>query len=125
MSLSKFQQISKNFKSKRYSRKARKGQSLVELLVAVAVGTILIGGSVSLMGVSLRGYRMFKRNLQSIVLTRQAAEVTQAIIRANWHSIADLTPGIHYKIAKRGNAYTFQKGSKCNFYYYSAISSFE
>ena len=92
--------------------KLKKGQSLVEILVAIALGVVLIGGSVTLMGVSLRGYRSFKNHLEAIISTRQAMEITQAIIRANWHSIADLTPGIHYKIAKRGNAFTFQKGEE-------------
>jgi len=76
--MAKFFKIMKfkiDFKFKIKNLKFLKGQSLVELLVALAVGTILIGGSVSLMGVSLRGYRMFKRNLQSIVLTRQATEL--------------------------------------------------
>jgi len=92
--------------------KLRKAQSLIEILIALALGVVLIGGSVTLMGVSLRGYRSFKNYLQAIISTRQAMEITQAIIRANWHSISDLTPGIHYKIAKRGNSYTFQKGEE-------------
>ena len=91
---------------------SQRGQSLIEILIALALGVVLIGGSVTLMSVSLRGYRSFKNHLQAIISTRQAMEITQAIIRANWHSISDLTPGIHYKIAKRGNSYTFQKGEE-------------
>jgi len=90
----------------------RKGQSLVEILVAVAVGTILIGGSVGLMGVSIKSYGTVRKHLQANILIRQAAEVIQSLARSNWHNIYDLTKGTDYKISLSGNFWTISAGQE-------------
>ena len=92
--------------------KFKKGQSLVEILVAVAVGTILIGGSVGLMGVSIKSYGTVRKHLQANVLIRQAAEVIQSLARSNWHNIYDLTKGTDYKISLSGNFWTISAGQE-------------
>lgn len=109
MNFNKFLRIS-NFKNR--SRSTRKAQSLVEILVAVAVGTILIGGSVGLMGVSLKSYGTVKKHLQANVLIRQGAEVIQSLARSNWHNIYDLTKGNDYKITESGNTWTISPGKE-------------
>ena len=43
---------------------------------------------------------------------RQTAEIIQSLANDNWHNLYDLTPGIHYKSVKRGNAYVMQKGEE-------------
>ncbi len=93
-------------------RKLYRAQSLLELLLSVAVGTIMIGGSVLLMGVSLKNYQSIRQNLQANSLLRQYAEVIISLAKDNWHNIADLLPGVHYKIVPRGNIYTLQKGEE-------------
>jgi len=90
----------------------RKGQSLVEILVAVSVGTILVGGSVGLMGVSIKSYGTVRKHLQANVLIRQAAEVIQSLARSNWHNIYDLTKGTDYKISLSGNFWTISAGQE-------------
>jgi len=105
----KFLRISINFF---HSRFARKGQSLIELLVAVAIGTILIGGSVALMGVSIKSYGTMKKHRQADVLMRQTAEVVQSLARSNWHSIYDLIKGDDYKISLSGNFWTISEGQE-------------
>ena len=95
-----------------HSRSARKAQSLLEALLSITLGVILIGGSVGLIGVSLRTFNTAKQHLQANSLMRQTAEIIQSLARDNWHTIYDLTPGIHYKLAKQGNAYAFQKGEE-------------
>jgi len=92
--------------------KFKKGQSLVEILVAVAIGTILIGGSVGLMGVSIKSYGTVRKHLQANVLIRQAAEVIQSLARSNWHNIYDLTKGTDYKISLSGNFWTISTGQE-------------
>jgi len=88
------------------------GQSLVELLVAIAIGTILIGGSVAMIGASIRSYGTVKKHLQTNVLMRQAAEVIQSLVRSDWHSIYDLTKGSDYKITESGNVWTISAGQE-------------
>jgi len=89
-----------------------KAQSLLEALLSIALGVILIGGSVGLIGVSLKTFNTAKQHLQANSLMRQTAEIIQSLTRDNWHNIYDLYPGIHYKTVKRGNAYVFQKGEE-------------
>ena len=91
---------------------ARKGQSLVELLVAVAIGTILIGGSVSLISVSIKSYGTVKKHLQANVLIRESAEVIQSLARSDWHNIDELTKGSNYKIVLSGNFWTISTGQE-------------
>ena len=85
--------------------KFKRAQSLVELLVAISVGTILIGGSVTLMGVSLKSYAGIRKHLQANVLIRQAIEVIQSLARYDWHSIYDLAEGSDYQISLSGNTW--------------------
>lgn len=85
--------------------KFKKAQSLVELLVAISVGTILIGGSVTLMGVSLKSYASIRKHLQANVLIRQASEVIQSLARYDWHSIDDLEEASVHRISF-GNTWT-------------------
>jgi len=90
--------------------KFKKAQSLVELLVAISIGTILIGGSVTLMGVSLKSYASIRKHLQANVLIRQTIEVIQTLARYDWHSIYDLTEASDYKISLSGNTWTISEG---------------
>ena len=89
-----------------------RGQSLVELLVAVAIGTILIGGSVTLMGVSLKSYAGIRKHFQANVLIRQATEIIQSLARSNWHSVYDLTKASDYKVDLSGNTWIISSGQE-------------
>jgi len=89
-----------------------KGQSLVELLVAISIGTILIGGSVTLMGVSLKSYGTIRKHLQANVLIRQTIEIIQILARYDWYSIYDLAEESNYKISLSGNTWTISAGQE-------------
>jgi hypothetical protein len=89
-----------------------RAQSLLEALLSIALGVILIGGSVGLIGVSLRSFNSVKQHLQANSLMRQTAEIIQSLARDNWHKIYDLYPGIHYKPVKHDNTYVIQKGEE-------------
>ena len=92
--------------------KFKKGQSLIELLVAMSVGTILIGSSVTLMGVSLKSYAGVRKHLQANVLIRQTIEIIQTLTRYDWHSIYDLAKATDYKISLSGNTWTISAGQE-------------
>jgi len=91
-------------------RKLYRAQSLLELLLSVAVGTIMIGGSVLLMGVSLKNYQSIRQNLQANSLLRQYAEVIISLAKDDWHNIADLTKDSNYHLSLSGNSWSIQSG---------------
>lgn len=76
------------------------------------VGTILIGSSVVLIGVSLKSYGTIRKHLQASVLIRQTTEVIQSLARSNWHSIYDLTKDSDYKISLSGNTWIISAGQE-------------
>ena len=92
--------------------KLKKGQSLLELLVAVAIGVILIGGSVSLMEISLKTYNSTKKNLQANVLLREAAQVIHSSVVSDWHNIYGLNKGADYKISLSGATWIISAGQE-------------
>ena len=95
----------------------RRGQSLIELLVAISIGTILIGGSVTLMGVSLKSYAGIRKHLQANVLIRESVEVIQILARYDWHSIYDRTKSTaesttDYKITASSTTWLIEAGQE-------------
>ncbi len=92
--------------------KYSKGQSLFEILIAIILGVIFIGGSTILIGMSLRGYQSAKAQLQANSLMRQNAEVIIALTKENWHSIYDLTKDTKYKITPVGNTFAISEGEE-------------
>lgn len=92
--------------------KYSKGQSLFEILIAIVLGVIFIGGSTILIGMSLRTYQASKAHLQANSLMRQNAEVIIALAKDNWHSIYDLTKDSKYKLTPVGNTFTIDSGEE-------------
>jgi hypothetical protein len=95
-----------------YLFKKRTAQSLVEILVAVAIGVILIGSSAVLMGVSLRSYSNIKQHLQANFLIRQKSEAIQSLARNDWNSIYDLSKQSDYQISLSENAWAISSGQE-------------
>ena len=62
-----------------------RGQSLLEALLSIALGVLLIGSSVGLIGISLKSFNSVKQHLQANTLLRQASEVIISLARDNWH----------------------------------------
>lgn len=89
-----------------------KAQSLIEILVAIAVGVILIGSSAILIGVSLNSYNMIRQHLQANFLIRQEAEAIQALAHNNWHSIANLEKQSDYQINLSEDIWTIDSGQE-------------
>jgi len=84
----------------------------MEILVAVAVGSILIGGSATLMAVSLRNYRMVKQKLVANGLVHQEAEIIQALGRGNWHTIYDLDKDTDYYTTASSSTWVINSGQE-------------
>ena len=73
-----------------------RAQSLLEALLSIALGVILIGSSVGLIGLSLKSFNSVKQHLQANSLMRQTAEIIQSLTRDNWHNIYDLTKNSNF-----------------------------
>ena len=89
-----------------------RGQSLLEALLSIALGVILIGGSVGLIGVSLATFNSAKQHLQANSLVRQTAEILISLTRDNWHNVYDLTKTSDYKISLSGITWTISAGQE-------------
>jgi len=99
-------------KNKHDSRYNLSGQSLLEALLSIALGVILIGSSVALMGVSLKTFNSLKQQLQANSLIRQEAEIIQSLAKDNWHSIYDLTKDSDYYATSTNNIWSFAAGEE-------------
>jgi len=75
-----------------------KAQSLIEILIAIGVGAILIGGSAVLIGVSLNSYNSTKQLLQADFLIRQESEAIESLAQNNWYFIHALNKDTDYCI---------------------------
>jgi len=89
-----------------------KAQSLLELLLSIAVGVIMIGGSVLLMSTSLRSYQDIKHKVTANSLLRQQDEIIISLAQDNWHSIGDLTPNTNYYATSTNNLWTVASGQE-------------
>lgn len=89
-----------------------KAQSLLELLLSIAIGTILIGGSVLLMGTSLRGFSAIKQKTTINSLLRQQNEIIISLAQDNWHNIYDLTRNSNYYATSTNNVLTISSGQQ-------------
>ncbi|MDD3427591.1 MAG: prepilin-type N-terminal cleavage/methylation domain-containing protein [Caldisericia bacterium] len=89
-----------------------RGQSLVEILVAVAIGVVLIGSSSFLIGVSLKSYNSTRQHLQANTLIREEVEAIQALARNNWHSIYSLNKETDYQISLSESTWVISTGQE-------------
>lgn len=70
-----------------------KGQSLVEILVALGIGVILIGGVTALVSVNLRSSSESKINQVASSLTQEAVDSAKAVAESNWSGFYGLAKG--------------------------------
>ena len=89
-----------------------RAQSLLEALLSIALGVILIGSSVGLIGLSLKSFNSVKQHLQANSLMRQTAEIIQSLTRDNWHNIYDLTKNSNYYATSTSNVWSFVAGQE-------------
>lgn len=71
----------------------RAGQSLIEILVALGIGVILIGGVTALISVNLRSSSESKTTQVASSLTQEVLDGVKSIAEANWNNFYDLAKG--------------------------------
>lgn len=76
-----------------HEQHARAGQSLIEVLVAAAVGTILIVGAVTVIVPAIRGNTQAQFAEVATGLARELLDTTQAAATGNWSTLYSLSKG--------------------------------
>lgn len=93
-------------------RKSYKGQSLTEILVALAIGVTFINVGIMAMATANVVAKVNKANNFALSLLKSQGSAIKTITENGWHSIADLTIGKHYKLAKQNNSLVIQPGEE-------------
>jgi hypothetical protein len=89
-----------------------KGQSLTEILVALAIGVAFINVGILAMSTANILAKVNKANNFALSLLKSQRSIIETITENGWHSIADLTIGKHYKLAKQNNSWVIQQGEE-------------
>jgi len=87
-------------------------QSLIEILIAISVGVIMIGGSVLLTSVALRTYQTIRQKITVNSLLRQQSEVLIFLAQDNWHNFYDLTRNSDYYATSTNNVWSINSGQE-------------
>ncbi len=70
---------------------SRRGQSLIELLIALGIGTLFIIGAIGALSVTLRLDSQTTHSQPGIELANELIEELRTISNADWHTLGDLT----------------------------------
>ena len=85
--------IKMNLKAKTYNLKPNsRGQSLAEILIAVAVGAIIIGSAAVGISLLLRSNLDSRSSQTASFLAREYLDKARSLSESNWHNIYDLSP---------------------------------
>ncbi len=103
--------------------KRYKAQSLLEILVALGVGVIMIGGATTLMALSLRMFKSSRERYDINTLLRQQSESTIALANSNWHTIGDLSTTTEYTLISNQNTWNATSCQSLFDFDFSAIDS--
>lgn len=87
------------------------GQSLVEVLIATALGVIFIIAAVSAVVPALRGNSYATKNATALELARESLDGVITLAQSDWHTIAVLTPGtVQYNIETTESPFYIYEG---------------
>lgn len=71
----------------------RRGQSLIEILVAVAIGGLIVGSAAVAVTVALRVNSQSKSVRTGSLLLQEMMDNTRSIAEGNWHTLYNLAKG--------------------------------
>lgn len=102
----------KNYNKAFEKIKKENGQSLVEVLVALAVGAILVGAAAFAIAATLRSSANRERSQAASTLAEGLLNTVHAIARANWSNIYEATKLTPYFATSTNGTLTIQAGSE-------------
>lgn len=74
----------------------RSGQSLIDVLIASALGAILLVGALTVLAPALRGSSAAEKAQEGSTTARGLLDGVRSLAASNWSTIASLTPGNPY-----------------------------
>lgn len=93
-------------------RERRRGQSLVEILIAIAIGTLMITAVATILAVALRTNSNAGQAQVATALGRQLLDNVRVWSEASWLNVANLTMGssTHYYLSTTTSPFTLIVG---------------
>ncbi|MBI2075072.1 MAG: hypothetical protein HYT82_00195 [Candidatus Harrisonbacteria bacterium] len=90
------------------------GQSLIEILLAIGIGTLLVGGAAAIIALSLRVDTANKPVQGALFAVQDLLDKVATLAEANWRAnIGALSPSpVAYAVAVSGSAFTISEGSE-------------
>lgn len=91
------------------------GQSLIEILLGVAIGAILIGGAAATITLTLRSNVQNKNIQTASAFAQSLLDKVTVFSDADWHNIDDvsgLVPGSPYYLAVAGSGFELKTGAE-------------
>ncbi len=92
--------------------RSNKGQSLIEILIGIAVGVIIIGGVSATIAVVLRSNVQNKNSQTATSLAQEVLNEIGDIATANWHSIDLPVVGQYHVAITTGAVFVIQSGTE-------------
>ncbi len=89
-----------------------KGQSLIEILIAIGISSLLVGSVVSTYVVSLSSNANARLQAVGGQLGQETFDNTKAVSEANWHSIYDTSKGSDYYLSLSGQTFGLVLGTE-------------
>lgn len=89
-----------------------KGQSLLEILVALSFGVIILGSSLNFLALTLKSYSSLDFLSNAYTLLKEYGEMLSYSAKNYWNSLIILEREIPYKINFQGITWNFTQGSE-------------
>ncbi len=93
-----------------YNKKS--GQSLIEILIGIAVGVIIVGGVAATIAVTLRSNVQNKNSQTATALAQELVNSVSDFSAGNWHNLDTLNAATQYHLATTGPAFVSVAGSE-------------
>jgi len=99
---------------KKFSKKSKKGQILIELIVAITLAAIIIGVGAHLIDLSLYSNKFAKEKLKALYLLQEYQEALENIVKEKWHLLYNLSKGEpnHYYLDSSTGKWVIQSGEE-------------
>ncbi len=95
--------------------KSQRGQSLVELVIGIALGVLFIAGAIGIVVLTLRIGSQNKISQTASELTHEAANQIPTIALADWHALSSLSPrgtSTQYHLVQSGGFFEVASGTE-------------
>lgn len=106
--------IARSHRSSEQTEVFRNGQSLIEVLIAVAIGVIMVAAVTTLIASTLRVSSQTQRTQTSVALGKELLENVRVWTEKDWHGIASMSTGSlnHYYLNASSSPFSLASGDE-------------